>query len=271
MILSLSLGGCRGTVSGRIHAADSVAKAAQLQKQVIKTPEFALTSYARFSDPRTSIHVYIEGDGFAWVTKTQLSQNPTPREPLVLRLAALDTHPNVLYIARPCQYTPLSEDSHCAPKYWSRSRFAPEVVDSIDQVISTYVEKWGTHQVTLIGYSGGGGIAVLVAAQRKDVEKIITLAGNLDHVALNRYHHVSEMKDSLNPIDVATRVATIPQLHVSGADDIIVPGFIAHDFKNRSEHAVSGCIMLRTEPGVTHYQGWKKIWPRLLATAIECH
>jgi len=257
-----------GTVSQRIKSADIVAQHAHMQKRLVHTSEFLLTTYARISDPHAPVHVYIEGDGFAWATRTQLSQNPTPRDPLVLRLAAIDADSNVLYIARPCQYTPLSKDTHCEPAYWSGSRFAPEVVASIDEAISAYKATWGEKPVTLIGYSGGGGLAVLIAAKRKDVKKIITLAGNLDHVALNRYHQVTQMLHSLNPVDVAPRIATIPQLHVTGGEDVIVPAFIAQTFKTRS--GSSRCIELKEEPGVTHYQGWEKIWPEILKMNIEC-
>lgn len=47
-----------------------------------------------------------------------LSNSPTPKQPLALQLAERDAHPNVVYIARPCQYTSHALDLHCVPEYW---------------------------------------------------------------------------------------------------------------------------------------------------------
>ena len=33
------------------------------------------------------------------------SDNPTPVNPMLLKLATMDKRPNIVYIARPCQYT----------------------------------------------------------------------------------------------------------------------------------------------------------------------
>ena len=73
-----------------------------------------LTAWSRIAGPADGpvdgpvdeVHVYIEGDGYAWATTTDPSDDPTPINPLALRLAAVDDAPNVLYLARPCQFRP---------------------------------------------------------------------------------------------------------------------------------------------------------------------
>jgi predicted esterase len=236
-ILSFTLIGCKA-VSSRIEKADTLANQHGFTKELVKTSSFLLTTYSKFQDSKQTLHIYIEGDGYAWVNKSQLSQNPTPTEPMLLTLASLDPHPNVLYIARPCQYTSLALDTRCDAKHWSKARFAEEVIASMNEAIS--VKNTSHNKLELIGYSGGGAIAVLIAARRNDVKSIRTIAGNLDHIAFNRYHKVSQLENSLNPLTVAHLVAVIPQVHFVGEKDKIVPLFIADNFKNHSTH--KNCI-----------------------------
>ncbi len=49
--------------------------------------------------------VYIEGDGRAYVNRRTPSNDPTPGNPMALRLALADPSLRVLYLGRPCQYT----------------------------------------------------------------------------------------------------------------------------------------------------------------------
>lgn len=121
--------------------------------------------------------------------------------------------------------------------------------------------------MNLIGYSGGGAVAVLVAARRHDVATLRTVAGNLDSEYVNRIHDVSPMPASLNPIDDARRVGAIPQIHFSGASDRIVPTRVARRFVER---AGSACAQVDVVPGMTHGGAWARAWPRLLAVEPVC-
>ena len=93
-----------------------------------------------------------------------------------------------------------------------------------------------------------------------------TVAGNLDHAAVNRWHQVSPMPDSLNPIDVAPQVSHIPQRHFSGADDRVVPTAIARDFVARA----APCAALQVLPGMGHESDWPARWPTLLRAPLPC-
>ena len=122
------------------------------------------------------------------------SANPTPRNPLGLRLAAIDPGKNVLYLARPCQYINFKSERSCKVSYWTLKRFSKEVIIAVNEAIDKMVLKARVERIHLVGYSGGGAVAALVAASRKDVSSLRTLAGYMDHVSLNKEVGVSPLK-----------------------------------------------------------------------------
>ena len=111
----------------------------------------------------------------------------------------------------------------CSPKYWTSDRFAPAVIEATDRALDEAKELYGAKSLVLIGYSGGGSVAVLTAARRRDVGGIITVAALLDHKTWSHAEGLAPLRGSLNPIDVADRVAEIPQAHFVGTDDDVVP------------------------------------------------
>jgi dienelactone hydrolase len=259
-------GGCASIDPGA-HA-DDIAQQAGFRRETVPTQEFLLTAFSRIDGNGEILDVYIEGDGFAWRDRATPSTDPTPHEAMGLRLAAADPSPNVVYLARPCQFTPHAMDPHCATRYWTDKRFAPEVITSIAEALDVFAARLPQAKINLIGYSGGGAVAVLLAAQRPgSIASIRTIGGNLDHGAVNRLHKVSEMPDSLNPIDVAGAVTAIPQTHFSGGEDAIVPPAIATRFRQASG---GECVKAVVVPGMTHTGNWAAIWPRLLASAPVC-
>ncbi len=205
-----------------------------------------------------TLHVYIEGDGLAWISRSQPSSDPTPTNPTMLHMASADPYSGpVLYLARPCQYVSGVSARLCQQKYWTNARFAPEVVQSMDEAISQAKTLTNSTQVSLIGYSGGGGIAALIAAKRDDITFLGSVAGNLDHKTWTEYHHVSPMSASLNPLDVAKDVQGIPQLHLSSTADKIIPPSISAGFCKALGRA-QPCISV---PGIAHGGAWETVWP----------
>jgi pimeloyl-ACP methyl ester carboxylesterase len=257
--------GCAG--HDRDATAEAIAGPAGLRRGLVTTDNFVLTVFTRIATPGTPINVYIEGDGLAWISTYQPSSDPTPRKAMGLSLAAADPAANVAYVARPCQYTPPALNPGCSVAMWTDRRFAPEVVASVSQAIDTILAKGGARGLNLIGYSGGGAVAVLLAARRTDVISIRTVAGNLDHAEVNRLHGVSPMPGSLNAIDEAAQVAKIPQIHFSGGDDATVPTAIAERFRSA---AGSSCVAVDLVLGATHESGWLDRWPALLRRLPVC-
>jgi hypothetical protein len=246
---------------GRSSIADDMANQAGFTKEYIKAGRFTLMTYQRLNNRSDTVSIYIEGDGRAWESKHRLSDDPTPSNPVALRLAVQDPADNIVYMARPGQYSP-SGLVDCDSRYWSALRFAPEVVESMDGAIDRLKEKSGAKYVELVGYSGGGAIAVLVAARRHDVIALRTVAGNLNTRAFCDYHHVSQMDGSVNPIDVAPQVVHVPQRHFIGSKDKIVPFVIAETFVKMEGDKNNERITVVDD--VSHNDGWPKRWRELL-------
>lgn len=247
--------------------AEALAKPAGMSRMLMKTDPFMLTTFARITNRTQPVTIYIEGDGLAWASRTEVSRDPTPKDAQGLALAARDPAANVVYLARPCQYTDRSKNPSCGPAYWTGKRFAPEVVSAMNQAVDQVAVQVPGQKINLVGYSGGGAIAVLVAARRQDIASIRTVAGNLDHAEVNRLAGVSPLTGSLNAIDVARQVAKIPQIHYSGADDRIVPPSIAQRF---TEATGSACAHWLSVPGATHESGWTGRWSEMLKRVPSC-
>ena len=259
----LLLGGC---ANPNRHA-DNMAQVGKLQREQTTTDSFVLTTFSRMTRHDLPLTIYIEGDGLAWRTRNQASDNPTPHQALGLALAVADPAENVVYLARPCQFTPMALNPLCENSYWTSKRYAAEVVLAMDQAVTHYAARVPGQRLHLVGYSGGGALAVLVAARRTDVASLRTVAGNLDVVEVNRLHAVSPMPASQNPIDYARQVAAIPQIHFSGADDKTVPALIAQRFVAAS---ASTCSQVRIISGMAHDSDWGSLWPSLLALRPVC-
>ncbi|AYR26327.1 alpha/beta hydrolase [Herbaspirillum rubrisubalbicans] len=262
VMLAALLAGC---TSDPLRHADAISDRSDLQREEVRGGRFLLTSYVHARKRAPLLRVYIEGDGRAWITRSQHSLDPTPITAMGLRLAANDGG-DVVYLARPCQFTSMTRNPDCQPAYWTGLRYGSEVVTSMDEALSYYVARLQPDRLELVGYSGGGSIAVLLAARRKDVSAIRTVAGNLDHVAMNRWHEVSQMPRSLNPIDFAAQVAHIPQLHVSGSEDKVIPTAITRTFVARA----APCAALKVVPGMKHESDWGALWPELLQVPLPC-
>jgi pimeloyl-ACP methyl ester carboxylesterase len=247
---------------------DALAASSGMQRLEIQADGFLLTAYRRITAAGTPLRLYIEGDGLAWITPTQPSSDPTPRHAVGLALAAADKSPNVAYLARPCQYS-MHKSRRCSDSsYWTDKRFAPEVVAAMGLAVDDIKQSLPNQRIELVGYSGGAAIAVLLAARRKDIASLRTVAGNLDHVQVNRYHHVSDMPGSLNPIEVAARLASLPQLHFVGGEDRVIPAAVASSFLQRMGNGPCAGVVPVT--GAGHVAGWEEAWPRLLAREPHC-
>ncbi len=263
LMFTMLLAGC---ASDARQDADRMARAAGLQPETVRTTPFELAAWVRITRADQPLHIYIEGDGLAWRGRYRISDDPTPRKAIGLRLAMADSAPNVVYLARPCQYIPMTRNPVCQSDYWTGKRFAPEVVASMNQAVEYYHTRTPGQPIVLAGYSGGAAVALLIAARRHDVAQLRTVAGNLDHRAVNRLHNVTPMPDSLNPRDEVARIATIAQRHFSGEKDSVVPPFIGRDFAA----AVGKCASWQVVPGLGHEGDWAAQWALLLQQETRC-
>lgn len=208
----------------------------------------------------TDLHVYLEGDGTPWRRPGVVATDPTPRAPLALELLARDPGPAVL-VGRPC-YHAAEVDPACDPRWWTARRYAPEIVASLAKVIEDEAEARGARRLTLIGHSGGGVLAVLLAARLPRVTLVVTLAANLDVAAWTTYHGYPPLAESLDPAREPPRRAPPAQFHYLGELDTNVPPRVLESLRSRSPAAT-----WRVVPGFDHHCCWVERWPALLAAA----
>lgn len=266
LLLPLLLGACAGiSALERGQHMDALAAASHWKKLRLVAGDFVLTAYVPPAPDQPAgnkvLTVYIEGDGMAWLTASQPSDNPTPRKPVSLELALAHPQGAAAYLARPCQNVVEADWGNCAQPYWTDRRYAPEVVAASDQAISALKAHFKAEQLILVGYSGGGAVAALVAARRPDVVRLATLAGNLDIRAWTAQHRILPLTGSLNPADEWANLQHIPQWHFVGGKDAVVSAEVVRAYIDR--FPAGHRPVMQVLPGVDHACCWVAQWPAL--------
>jgi len=230
--------------------------------QSIKTDHFVIQAFLPTNlHHADTLNIYLEGDGLSWIKSTTPSDNPTPINPVALKLALLDTN-SAVYLARPCQYVQKGHSKNCSQKYWTSHRFSIEVVESTQQAIDELKIKFGASKLILIGYSGGGTVAALVAARRSDVIKLVTVAGNLDHAYWTNKRHLSPLSGSLNSADFWMELQIIPQQHYVGSQDYIIDESVVRSYAGQFK--IRDNIKISVLQDFDHQCCWESIWPSIV-------
>lgn len=218
----------------------------------IPTRDFTLASWQKITDPFGTYKIYIEGDGYAFNAHGHATQDPTPKGILMRELAFGDDSPNVVYLARPCQYV---KSQICSKRHWTTACFAPEVINAEYAAVKQIV---GDNPVILIGFSGGAQVAGLIASAKPglNVKKIITIAGNLDHLAWTQYHNLPLLNEAMNLESYRKQFAKIPQIHYVGSDDKVMPPVLVREFVGKDTRVFE-------VRGVTHNSGWEEIYSQI--------
>ena len=203
------------------------------------------------------MHVYVEHDGTPWLDLTHPAADPTPRSPLALELMAEDAGPR-LFLGRPCYFAAI-EDLACAPLLWTHRRYSPEVVASMAAALRRFLVPHPFRRVVLIGYSGGGTVAWLMAAQVPETAEVVTVAANLDTDDWTRIHDYSPLAGSLNPALMPSLSPRIAQVHYVGGRDRNVPPCVVQSFARG--HPEARVIEV---PEFDHECCWVERWPKLL-------
>lgn len=269
LMLALLLSACVviPTPSERRAHADALAASHGWRAERLPAGQFELLAYLPPAIRKgTELTIYLEGDGFAWMDASTPSPDPTPRDPLALRLALQQPEGNAAYLGRPCQYVD-AQPGACPQRYWTEARFAPEVLAASNQAIDALKARFAAQQLILVGYSGGGAIAALLAARRDDVERLITVAGNLDHRAWTRHHRVTPLTGSLNPADAPTKLQGLRQTHFAGGADRTMPAALVTAFAARFPAAQRPVVNVL--PDFDHQCCWEREWPALWRAAMR--
>jgi hypothetical protein len=204
------------------------------------------------------LHIYIEGDGKAWVNATTPALDPTSDSPLLFRLMADDPAPS-LYVGRPCYL--LTKDAGCDARQWTFRRYSDDVVNSLAGVIR---RQAGARDLVLIGHSGGGTLATLLAPRLPNVKAVVTLAGNLDVAAWTSLHGYLPLTGSLDPAQQSPLPASIAQWHFSAEHDEVIPHETMPRFCERQTNARQ--LHCATVPDTTHVSGWQFWWKEFIGT-----
>ncbi|MBB3046272.1 hypothetical protein FHR99_000508 [Litorivivens lipolytica] len=203
------------------------------------------------------LHIYIEGDGRPWLRGHLIADDPTPKTPLALELMARSPYTS-LYLGRPC-YFGYAKQPPCEPRYWTSARYSEAVVNSLAVAIQQIREP--NQKLLLIGYSGGGTLATLLAQRLTGDIKVVTIAANLDTLEWSELHGYWPLSESLNPMVQATP----PQLvhtHLAGGHDSVVPLAIIRRFSK--QHGGT----LREFEDYDHVCCWRENWPDILNNVL---
>lgn len=201
--------------------------------------------------------VYVEGDGTPWIRQDRVSIDPTPTNPVMLRLMLPVSHA-AIYLGRPC-YFGLATSPGCEPRWWTFDRYGPRVIDSMCIAVNSLAAS--SESVSLVGYSGGGAIVMRMSACTRKLVSVTTVAGNLDPAAWTTLHGYSPLVDDL-------RAAALPPTGVREihwqcrADANVPPGITAAYLARRPSairHIVDNC---------SHATGWQQVRSQLIAGAL---
>ena len=204
------------------------------------------------------LHVYIEGDGTPWIGGQYPALDPTPRNPLALRLMRQDPAP-ALYLGRPC-YFGLALSKNCRQQYWTSERYSADIVASMLSIIQHYQREYRVKRVVLIGYRGGVTLAALLARELQGEIFLLTLAGNLDTDLWVELRGFLPLNGSLNPLNYRGETAHIPQLHLAGLRDKSVPIAVTESYAS-----VLNPQFFRYYPFFDHACCWLELWPDMIS------
>jgi len=215
--------------------------------------------------------VYIEGDGAAWRARQLPPRDPSPQNPMAAYLALADPSLLVAYLARPCMYLKEEQLKQCSETLWTDARFGKEALalsnQALDSLIAQVKNKYLADSsrpllINLVGYSGGGVIATLLAAQRSDVACLNTIASPLDIEVWAKLQKLGPLSQSFNPAYPDARLSRIPQMHWFGAKDRVVPAQAVGRYHNWNP-ILERTQVIQVLPQFNHRDFWVQEWPAL--------
>lgn len=223
------------------------------QETVAGAPfQHVLFRSASLEQPETTgLHIYIEGDGLPWRTPHQIASNPTSPHANMLHAMLADSEPALL-LGRPCYYDVI--DPLCDGRWWTSHRYSNEVVASMAAVVERLAEDKA--ELWLIGHSGGGTLAVLIAARLQRPVTVVTLAANLDVDAWTQHHGYSQLFGSLDPMTRTPRNPLMRELHWYGTNDTTI---LPEWSERYCAHWKVACLTYTGD-----HSDWLTQWPTLL-------
>ena len=203
--------------------------------------------------------IYLDGDGNPGAKpgpQNKRGADPTTNERLILKLLRSERRGAIL-LGRPCYYLVQPEPT-CNKSWWTSARYSERVLTRLTQSIDRLVAEHRPSRIDLVGYSGGGALAVLLAARIPDVRSVVTIAANLDTDTWAKMHGAQPLTGSLNPLNAMPLPARIRQRHLYGGKDRQVPpdSALAAFAKDPNAHR-------QVIEDFDHRCCWAERWPEL--------
>ena len=216
----------------------------QFEAKQIETEHFSIAVWEKKTIQNGEpLRIYFEGDG-----------SPNPYHKVAFDFAQKDKTPNVIYVARPCQW---SDEKLCKkePQIYKEARFHPLIIRDMQELTQYLLRKHKAPEAELIGYDGGAVIALNMAV-RVPTQRIITIAGITDVDAYTTYNDLPKMNEDEveNPASQLALLAQIPQVHYVGQNDDITPRRLVERFVGRMQNPVSAVVNVVSGTGHTDWE-----------------
>jgi hypothetical protein len=254
----LGLNSCAPRDEMRHQVAARISSPAWMVKRDVATDHFNLVAFERMHEREAVATLYIEGDGKAHSTKARPLFNATPANPVALHLASKDKAINLAYLSRPCQYTEEFQKGAndpqykiCGEEYWNGGQYKNEVFAGYNQTLDGIKKRYGVTGFHLVGYDGGATIAAALAAGRKDVLSLRSVAGEFNLPTLSP--HMGTLR-------------FVPQHHYIGGADTVNPPAGLHAYLQALGE--NDCAEYTLIQEAAHEKGWVDKWPELLKSGL---
>lgn len=212
-----------------------------------------------------TLWVFIEGDGTPWHLGRWPAKKPYVQTPVAHPLW-LYTQAPALYLKRPCYFNtpknPMSAPKKlpkgCTPNWWTSDIYSSLVVSQLNNELHKQLTKLRYKNYLLIGHSGGGTLAMLMAKQARHKPRlIVTLAGNLNPAQFNKRHNLPTNTNTNTNMLIMPPVK-IRQWHYAGEKDTLIPFELINNTCQKNTQ--SRCYKLNN---TTHTEGWSSHWPTI--------
>ena len=255
LVVIATVGGC---VSAEQHA-QAIARHHGLHPLLLQGTNFQHHAFAAVRGTPDWLVLFIDGDGSPWVGGgRRIATDPTPRVPLALGLAVA-TPMSVLYLGRPC-YLEKVRPPQCSGSLWTSQRYSAAVVASMTAAATAFVTEHHFEHVLLVGYSGGGTLAALMARNLPQVIGFVSIAGNLDPDSWAQLHGYLPLDGSLNPALQPPLPTSLRQWYLVGQRDTNVPTVATARYFERIP-----ADRVWSYPRFDHACCWVDEWPSVFA------
>jgi pimeloyl-ACP methyl ester carboxylesterase len=148
-------------------------------------------------------------------------------------------------------------DAGCSPLLWTYQRYGPDVIAAMMEALTSFMREYRYTGLVLIGHSGGGALALLLAQHFAATREVVTLAGNADIDVWADLHGFTRLQGSLNPASVPG--GEFAEMHLLGGRDEVIPAAVFQPVLRKRQNAQIAII-----PGFDHVCCWEKLWPDIL-------